>query len=221
MRKYYEAYDERYKTVHLKGVSWSSDKSTPVVLDIIQKYHISFQDSILEIGCGEGRDARAVLEKGYNLLATDISKEAIEYCKKTIPLYKDNFKILDCINNKHQSKYSFIYSVAVIHMLVLEEDRNMFYRFIYEHLTEDGIAMVCSMGDGIREMQSDTSNAFKLQEREHRTGKMQVVHTSCRMVSFETFENEITSNNLVLIEKGITTALPDFNSLMFAVIRKK
>ena len=36
MRKYYEAYDERYKTVHLKGVSWSSDKSTPVVLDIIQ-----------------------------------------------------------------------------------------------------------------------------------------------------------------------------------------
>ena len=27
MRKYYEAYDERYKTVHLKGVSWSSDKS--------------------------------------------------------------------------------------------------------------------------------------------------------------------------------------------------
>ena len=149
MRKYYEAYDERYKTVHLKGVSWSSDKSTPVVLDIIQKYHISFQDSILEIGCGEGRDARAVLEKGYNLLATDISKEAIEYCKKTIPLYKDNFKILDCINNKHQSKYSFIYSVAVIHMLVLEEDRNMFYRFIYEHLTEDGIAMVCSMGTDI------------------------------------------------------------------------
>ena len=68
-------------------------------MDIIQKYHISFQDSILEIGCGEGRDARAVLEKGYNLLATDISKEAIEYCKKTIPLYKDNFKILDCINN--------------------------------------------------------------------------------------------------------------------------
>ena len=85
--------------------------------------------------------------------------------------------------------------------VVLEEDRNMFYRFIYEHLTEDGIALVCSMGDGIREMQSDTSNAFKLQEREHRTGKMQVVHTSCRMVSFETFENEITSNNLVLIEK--------------------
>lgn len=106
-------------------------------------------------------------------------------------------------------------------MFVLEEDRNMFYRFIYEHLMEDGIALVCSMGDGIKEMQSDTSNAFKLQDREHRTGKMQVAGTSCRMVSFGTFENEITSNNLVVIEKGITMALPDFNSLMFAVIRKK
>lgn len=35
MGKYYKAYDERYKTVHLKGVSWSSDKSSPVVLYII------------------------------------------------------------------------------------------------------------------------------------------------------------------------------------------
>lgn len=63
MGKYYEAYDERYKTVHLKGVSWSSGKSSPVVLDIIKKYHISFSDSMLEIGCGEGRDAKAILEK--------------------------------------------------------------------------------------------------------------------------------------------------------------
>ncbi len=35
MGKYYKAYDERYKTVHLKGVSWSSDKSSPVIMYII------------------------------------------------------------------------------------------------------------------------------------------------------------------------------------------
>ena len=221
MTKYYEAYDERYKTVHLKGVSWSREKSSPIELDIIKKYKINASSTILEIGCGEGRDSKTVLESGYNLFATDISKEAIEYCKNIMPLYKAHFGILDCLNDKHQNKYDFIYSVAVIHMLVLEEDRNLFFRFINEHLTKDGIALICTMGDGMTEMQSDINDAFKLYEREHKSGKIVVARTSCRMVSFETFESEIKSNNLIVIEKGITSALPDFNSLMFAVVRKK
>ncbi len=75
------------------------------------------------------------------------------------------------------------------------------------------------MGDGIIEMQSNISNAFLLQEREHKSGKMMVAGTSCRMVSFKTFEKEIESNGLTVIEKGITMAFPDFNSLMFAVVR--
>lgn len=221
MKKYYEAYDERYKTAHLKGISWSSEKSSPIVLDIIKKYKINTSSTILEIGCGEGRDSKTVLESGYNLFATDISKEAIEYCKNIMPLYKAHFGILDCLNDKHQNKYDFIYSVAVIHMLVLEEDRNLFFRFINEHLTKDGIALICTMGDGMTEMQSDINDAFKLYEREHKSGKIVVAGTSCRMVSFETFESEIKSNNLIVIEKGITSALPDFDSLMFAVVRKK
>ena len=108
MKKYYEAYDERYKTAHLKGVSWSSEKSSPIVLDIIKKYKINASSTILEIGCGEGRDSKTVLESGYNLFATDISKEAIEYCKNIMPLYKAHFGILDCLNDKHQNKYDFI-----------------------------------------------------------------------------------------------------------------
>ncbi len=51
-------------------------------------------------------------------------------------------------------------------MLVLDEDRNGFYQFIRSHLKSDGIALICSMGDGNYEMQSDISNAFELQERD-------------------------------------------------------
>ena len=81
-RKYYEAYEDRYKTAHAKGVSWSSDKNSPIVLDTIKKYKLNQCSTMLEIGCGEGRDSKAVLDKGYNLVATDISKEAVAYCKK-------------------------------------------------------------------------------------------------------------------------------------------
>lgn len=221
MKKYYEAYDERYKAAHSKGVSWLSGKNSPIVLDTIKKYNINISDSILEIGCGEGRDAGELLKKGYRLMATDVSEEAIRYCKNTMPLFKHCFNILDCINGEHKDRYDFIYSVAVVHMLVLQEDRNRFYGFIREHLTENGIALICTMGDGEEEMQSDINDAFKLRERQHQSGKMLVAATTCRKVTFETFKREIKSNGLVLIENGITAAQPDFNSLMFAVVSRK
>ena len=40
-RKYYAAYNERYKTAHAQGVSWSSNVSTPIVMEVIEKYNIS------------------------------------------------------------------------------------------------------------------------------------------------------------------------------------
>lgn len=217
-RKYYAAYDERYKTAHAQGVSWSSDVRTPIVMEVIERYHIRHDQQLLEIGCGEGRDSRVVLENGYRLMATDISREAIAYCKKRMPRYESSFSVLDCLSDDLDSRFDFIFGIAVIHMLVLDEDRNGFYQFIHSHLSEDGIALICTMGDGEFETQTDISEAFTLQERNHESGKMMVAGTSCRMVSFSTFENELARNNLRIIEKGITSALPNFNSLMYAIV---
>ena len=114
-KKYYQAYDERYKTVHEKGLSWSSDSCTPIVMETIHKYNITPNDQLLEIGCGEGRDSKTVLENGYNLMATDISNEAIEYCKRVMPNYKNCFTVLDCLSNELNQTFNFIYGIAVIH----------------------------------------------------------------------------------------------------------
>ena len=219
--KYYEAYEERYKMAHEKGVSWASTVSTPIVLDTIRKYNILPGGSILEIGCGEGRDAKAVLKAGYDLKATDISAEAIAYCRKTMPEYADHFGMLNCLSDDTDTSYDFIYAVAVIHMLVQDEDRKGFCDFIHDHLKDEGLALICSMGDGESETKSDITKAFEIQEREHVSGKMMVAATSCRMVSFETFEKELADGNLKIIERGITSALPEFDSLMYAVVQRK
>ena len=219
-RKYYEAYEERYKTAHAHGVSWSSDASTPIVMEMLDKYNITQEHKLLEIGCGEGRDSKRVLERGFQLMATDISKEAIAYCKKLMPQFENHFSVLDCLSDKLDVKFDFIFGIAVIHMLVLDDDRNGFYQFIHNHLTKGGVALICTMGDGEFEKQSDISTAFTLQERNHELGKMMVAETSCRMVSFNTFEKELARNGLTIIEKGITSSLPNFNSLMYAVVKK-
>ena len=105
-------------------------------------------------------------------------------------------------------------------MLVNDNDKNSFYRFIHDHLNANGVALICSMGDGVNESVSDTSKAFDLVERSHESGIINVTATSLRMINFNTFENEIISNNLSIIEKGITSSFPDFNHLMYAVVKK-
>ena len=220
MRKYYAAYEERYKTAHAHGVSWASDVSTPIVMEMLEKYKINQKHLLLEIGCGEGRDSKTVLEHGFQLMATDISEEAIAYCKKIMPEYQSSFGVLDCLSDEVDTRYDFIFAVAVIHMLVLDEDRDGFYRFVRKHLTSNGVALICTMGDGEVERQSDISTAFTLRERNHESGKMMVAGTSCRMVSWNTLEEELARNDLTIVEKGITSSQPEFDSLMYVVVNK-
>ncbi len=58
-RCYYKAYDERYKAIHGKNSTWAGEAPTPIGAEILQKYGIAKDASILEIGCGEGRDSIA------------------------------------------------------------------------------------------------------------------------------------------------------------------
>ena len=218
-RKYFEAYDDRYLQAHKAGICWFGSESSPIVGQIMEKYHISQDGRILELGCGEGRDAKALLESGYRLLATDISQEAIRFCKEMLPAYGDCFDILDCVNGSLPETFDFIYAVAVIHMLVLDEDRTGFYRFVRRHLSQDGLALICTMGDGEMELQSDIRNAFTLQERDYHGQKMMVAGTSCRVVNAKNFQRELQENGLEILEIGHTSIANEFDHMMYAVVR--
>ena len=219
-RKYYEAYDDRYRQIHGQGLRWFADAPTAIVQQTIEKYKITRSHKLLELGCGEGRDAFPLLQDGFDLLATDISEAAISYCQRKEPKHANSFRVLDCVAGVTDQKFDFIYAVAVIHMLVPYEDRNAFYTFIRNHLKPNGIALICTMGDGELERQTDIRTAFDLQDRTHeQTGReVRIASTSCRMVSFPTFESELSRSGLTILEKGLTKAEPDFSSLMYAIV---
>ena len=221
-KSYYEAYDDRYRQVHDKSLRWFAQSPSPIVYDTIREFGVRKSDKILEIGCGEGRDARFLLEKGYALLATDVSAAAVSFCQKEFPEYENRFQIMDCLNTDCSEQYDFIYAVAVVHMLVRDCDREGFYRFIREHLTKSGIALICSMGDGITQRQSDISTAFDLQERIHEMSgqSLKIASTSYRAVSFEAFEKEIAASGLKLLKKGFTVVEPDYGNMMYGIVKR-
>ncbi len=192
-------------------------------MQIISQYSIGKESKILEVGCGEGRDAVYLLKNGYCVLATDISPTAIAFCKAEYPDFGNSFDVLDCVSQDRNEKYDFIYAVSVLHMLVLDEDRARFYEFLHQHLNDDGLALICTMGDGDQEWQTNVDAAFDLKKRTHEeTGtELLIAATSCRTVSFHTFKQEINAHRLELLEHGITSIIPDFPTIMYAVVKKR
>lgn len=221
---YYKAYEKRYQQVYKHNYLWSSKEPTPDVIETILKEKISSNAKILELGCGEGRDAIFLLNKNYDVLAVDYSNTVIEKCKELSNYnYNDKFKQFDIINDTLNDKFDFIYSIAVIHMFVNKEHRNKFYNFIYSHLNKNGIALIVSMGDGIKEYKSDVTKSFDDVERVvvNNDEKINIATTSCNIVNWNTFEQELLNNDLIVKRKWISEKIPEFNPAMCVVACRK
>ena len=222
MAEYYKAYDKRYRQVHAKGLSWASDRTSHIVMQTMERYGIDRGCGILELGCGEGRDALALLRSGYKLLATDVSEAAIEFCKSLASERKDSFRTLDACRDGLGEKFDFIFAVAVLHMLTEDVHRQKFMGFIREHLSAEGIALIATQGNGEDEYCSDASLAFQDAQRTHaQTGEdISIASTTFRMVNWDSFTAELRAAGFEIVEKGMTAIEPDFPMMMYAVIRK-
>lgn len=218
---YYKAYDKRYKQVYENGMLWTSNENTRDVMDVIVKYHISNKSKILDLGCGEGRDAIYLLNNGYNVLGVDYSDTVVQKCNELSKFqYMDKFRQLDLVCDKLDDKFDFIYSVAVLHMFITDSHRKQFLSFIRNHLSFGGIALICVMGDGKKNFTSDYTKAFDDTKRVVMNNKkeLNLATTSCRIVDWDTLIKEINSNNLQVIEKWISNSIPEFSEMMCVVV---
>lgn len=221
---YYKAYDKRYRQTYENNSLWEISERTKEVIDTLKKCKITKNSNILELGCGEGRDAIYLLDHDYNVLVVDYSFAVIDKCNElTNYKYVNNFKQLDLIENSLNEKFDFIYSVAVIHMFVLDEHRNKFYNFIYDHLKDNGIALIISMGDGTLEINSDLEKAFDDTKRVNiNTNKeIMVASTSCRVKKIDEMKKEIQLNNLEILEEKIIDDVLSFDKCMLFIVKKK
>lgn len=197
MKKYYEAYDHRYKRVHEQGLLWFKSEPTPELINWLEYYEVPLDENVLEVGCGEGRDAIYMAERGYQITATDISEEAIKTCAKMCDAKQVhvNLKVEDfvCKDAVVFDQYDWIYSIGTLHMLVEDEDRKRFLRNLHGSISPSGKLLLVSKGDGVTSIKTDKSEAFKLVERVHYLDKqeMKLEATSFCMKSWENHVEEL------------------------------
>lgn len=222
MDKYYKAYEERYKQVYENYDLWEIKEHTGELIKVIEQLNISKNMNILDLGCGEGRDAIKLLEEGYNVMALDYSSTVINKCNEiTFNKYKNSFKQFDILEDTLNIKYDFIYSIALLHMFVLDKDRDKFWNFIKEHLKDNGYAFIVCIGDGNEEYQSNIEDAFKLKNKRmiNNDKEILVASTSCRKVNWERIKSEINNNNLEIVKSYISKDIPNFDKVMCVIVK--
>lgn len=222
--EYYKAYEKRYKQVYNKKMMWFSSEPTPDVFNTINKLNITKGDKILDLGCGEGRDTIYLLNNGYNVLGIDYSKTVIAKCNEiTSNKYKGSFKVLDIFQSELNELFNFIYSIAVLHMFVLQNHRDLYLRFIHDHLANNGKALICMLGNGIDSFESKIQDAFKNSKRkvQNNGAILNIATTSCKVVTWEDLFSELDKNGFKVEEYWISKDIPEFNESMCVIISKK
>jgi SAM-dependent methyltransferase len=65
---------------------------------------------VLEIGCGDGRDAKEIIKHTSNFIGFDISNSFIELARKNAP--KGVFEVADAVNFKYQEGLDLVFAFA-------------------------------------------------------------------------------------------------------------
>ncbi|EGK8128326.1 methyltransferase domain-containing protein [Campylobacter lari] len=110
----------------------------------LKKYFMG-KKNLLELGCGNGRDALFFANNGIETTALDICLEEINYLKSHY--VKNNLQFLyhDFTNFKSIKKYDIVYSRFTLHSINGEQEKNLL-PLVYETLRKDGLFCIEARG---------------------------------------------------------------------------
>ncbi len=108
--------------------------------ELINLRPVSIAKKVLDIGCGEGKDAVYMAQKGYTVTAFDITKNGIEKAKKlavqnnvTIDAYVDDINTFQ-VNDT----FDIVYSTGTVQYL-FDENKYAFFEKIAKIVNLNGI----------------------------------------------------------------------------------
>lgn len=129
-------YDGRYNT---EEYYWGL-KPNRICYDIMKILPPIRPYRVLDIGCGEGKDAVFFAKCGYTVTAFDISKQGIEKAGKLAQYNKVEVRFFrgDIFDYRPETEYDIIFSSGVLHFLSRSR-RKEFCDSLKEHTADNGI----------------------------------------------------------------------------------
>ncbi len=120
--------------------------------------------SLLELGCGNGRDAVYLSKHGINVTAVDQCAEEIDFLNNRFGGKNLNFKCADFSDLKFRKKFDAIYSRFTLHAISKQQEIKTL-NWCANHLNENGLLLIEARGTqneiyGMGEKVSGEADAF-------------------------------------------------------------
>jgi len=111
-------------------------KNWPPILELLK--YVEDGNSVLDVGCGNGRLLEILAEKKIKYVGVDLSAGLINICQQKYPNYK--FAVSDILNLGELPEYDFdfVFCVAVLHHLPGEDSRLTALRQLKNKIKTDG-----------------------------------------------------------------------------------
>ena len=82
-RNYWES---RFREINIETYDFSQSKPSAVLAGFCEKY-LKGGATVLDLGCGGGRNAHYLSQKGYQVYGVDVAAEAVEFCRERFAQY--------------------------------------------------------------------------------------------------------------------------------------
>jgi len=129
-------YEEEYKT---EGYYWGMEPNS-ACYQVLQLMPPTKHYKLLDVGCGEGKDAVFFARNGYDVSAFDVSEAGIEKTRKLaehVGVRVNVFKA-DLLDFRLDTHYDIIFSSGVLHYIKPEYRKEIFDNY-KQFTNEDGI----------------------------------------------------------------------------------
>lgn len=119
-------------------VPWGIGFTDPCVVDFVEHYDFSRESTCLDAGCGHGKNTGYLINRGFNVIAADISEYAVNYAERN--LKHAQFRVADVAELNTivpERSLDFLVDVGCFHV-VLPQYRERVIGQYYDSIADDG-----------------------------------------------------------------------------------
>lgn len=128
------------------------------LLDQILKGRFDGTNSILDVGCGEGRNLRYFTKNNYNVTGIDIYDEALQMAKLQFR-GKANFLLSDLTSFSSQEKFDVVLCINVLHHAKDQKEFLLMWKNVVDNIKPGGGAFIRTLlSEDDQPFQTDPEN---------------------------------------------------------------
>ena len=178
---------------------------------LVKYFKIIQPSNVLEIGCGNGRNAIYLAQKGCTVTAVDLSQQAIEWSREQADVQNVNIKFIceNIFNLKLESqKFDYIYDSGCFHHLSPHR-RVSYIQFINKYLKTNGYFSISAFKENGKYGGSAFSDKQYYMDRSLHGGlgyskeKLQILFSGFQEIEIRDMQHDNLNDNVFGLEDFI------------------